>query len=319
MERPGDLLALAEETFPRLYGERIEPILKACEVERLAAIQTFWQRAGLGAIATLGAVGITRLLTLQFDLALFAGLTVGLAAGAWAIAPARAVAVVAKRQALKAIAEAINCTYELDSFAPDAIEQFTHWQLVPTGDRATFQDRFAGAHHGCNFCFFDGHVQKKVRSRRSTRWETLFRGQMICIDFPKRFNGTTVIHRDAGMLNFMQAWGTSLQRVGLGDSRLEKAFEVYASDQVEARVLIHPVFMERLLELEAQFRGKQLRCIFTAGRLLVAVEGGDRFELGSMFKTLLDEARVRVILTDVSEIVKLIDAVLTAERGALPQ
>jgi hypothetical protein len=38
-----------------------------------------------------------------------------------------------------------------------------------------------------------------------------------------------------------------------------------------------------------------------------------------MFKTLLDEARVRVILTDVSEIVKLIDAVLTAERGALPQ
>jgi hypothetical protein len=38
-----------------------------------------------------------------------------------------------------------------------------------------------------------------------------------------------------------------------------------------------------------------------------------------MFKTLLDEARVRVILTDVSEIMKLIDAVLTAERGALPQ
>ena len=76
--------------------------------------------------------------------------------------------------------------------------------------------------------------------------------------------------------------------------------------------------MERLLELETLFKGKHLRCAFTAGQLLVAIEGGDRFELGSMFKTLLDEARVRAILTDVSESMKLIDAVLTAERGALP-
>lgn len=318
MERPGDILALAEETFPRLYGERIEPILKAREVERLAAIDTFWQRAGLGALATLGVVALAVFLAFNFELAIFAGLATAMLAGAWATAPARAVALAAKKQALEAIAGAINCSYALDTFPPDGMEQFTHWQLVPTGDRATFQDRFAGAHHGCNFAFFDGHVQKKVRTRRGSRWETLFRGQLICIDFPKRFLGTTVIHRDAGMLNFMQAWGSSLQRVGLGESRLEKAFEVFSSDQVEARVLIHPVFMERLLELETRFHGKQLRCAFTAGQLLVAIEGGDRFELGSMFKSLLDEAKVQAILQDVSEIMKLIDAVLTAERGALP-
>lgn len=318
MERPGDILALAEETFPRLYGERIEPILKAREVERLAAIDTFWQRAGLGALATLGVFGLARLLAFELDLSLFAATATGIAAGTWAMAPARAVALAAKKQALEAIAGAINCSYALDTFPPDGMEQFTHWQLVPTGDRATFQDRFAGAHHGCNFAFFDGHVQKKVRTRRGSRWETLFRGQLICIEFPKQFSGTTLVHRDAGMFNFIGAWGTSLQRVGLGESRLEKAFEVYASDQVEARTLIHPVFMERLLELEAQFNGQQLRCAFVSGRLLVAIEGGDRFELGSMFRTLLDEARVQVILKDVSEIMKLIDAVLTAERGILP-
>jgi len=319
MERPGDLLALAEETFPRLYGERIEPILKAREVERLAAIKTFWQRAGLGAIAVLGVFWLTSLFSLGFDLAIFAALATAMATGAWAMAPASAVAAAAKKQALEAIAGAINCSYTLDSFAPDGIEQFTQWQLVPTGDRATFHDRFAGTHHGCSFAFFDGHVQKKVKTRRGSRWETLFRGQLICIEFPKRFLATTVIHRDAGMLNFMQVWGSSLQRVGLGESRLEKAFEVFSSDQVEARVLIHPVFMERLLELETRFHGKQLRCAFTTGQLLVAIEGRDRFELGSMFTTLLDEARVRVILTDLSEIMKLIDAVLTAERGALPR
>lgn len=319
MERPGDLLALAEETFPRLYGERIEPILRALEGERVAVIDTFWQRAGLGAIAVLGVFGLALLLAFEFSFALFAALATGMAAGAWAMAPARALAVTAKKQALEAIAGAIQCSYSLESFVPDSMEQFNQWQLVPTGDRATFQDRFAGKHHGCSFVFFEGHVQKKVRTRRGSRWETLFRGQLICIDFPRRFLGTTVVYRDAGLLNFMQGWGSRLQRVGLGESRVEKAFEVYASDQVEARALIHPVFMERLLELEARFRGKQLRCAFTAGQLLIAIEGGDRFELGSMFKTLLDEARVRVILTDVSEIMKLIDAVLTAERSALPQ
>jgi hypothetical protein len=106
--------------------------------------------------------------------------------------------------------------------------------------------------------------------------------------------------------------------VGLGDSRLERAFEVYANDQVEARYLIHPVFMERLLALETQFRGKHLRCAFEGGELLIAVEGGDKFELGSMFARLDDIERARVIVKDVSEIMRVIDAVLTAEQAALP-
>ena len=37
-----------------------------------------------------------------------------------------------------------------------------------------------------------------------------------------------------------------------------------------------------------------------------------------MFKPLLDEAPIRQVLQDISEIMKLIDSVLTAERGALP-
>jgi hypothetical protein len=77
--------------------------------------------------------------------------------------------------------------------------------------------------------------------------------------------------------------------------------------------------MERLLELEQQFSGKNLRCAFNAGQLLLAIEGGDRFELGSMFRSLIDETRVQRILRDLSEIVRVIDAVLTAERSALPQ
>jgi hypothetical protein len=76
--------------------------------------------------------------------------------------------------------------------------------------------------------------------------------------------------------------------------------------------------MERLLELETAFKGKNLRGAFAEGDLLIAIEGGDKFEVGSMFSNLNDIARARTIVGDVAEIMRLIDAVLTAEQGALP-
>jgi Protein of unknown function (DUF3137) len=126
----------------------------------------------------------------------------------------------------------------------------------------------------------------------------------------------TVVKRDAGVFNGLRALG-ELKRVGLGDSTFEKAFEVYSNDQVEARYLVHPVFMERLLHLEQAFNGRRVRCGFHEGALLLSVETDDRYEIGDMFKRLDDPARARRIVGDIAEIMKLMDAVLTAEQGPL--
>jgi hypothetical protein len=319
MERPDEILALTEESFPRLYSERIEPILRVREVERLAAVRTFWGRAAIGALGTAATTALAFYIIEDLE-GTFYVLAIGFALSAWwAWAPIQVVANATKSQSLRIIADAISCRYDMTGFVPDGIEHFTSLSLLPGFDRSDYQDRFRGTHHGCDFAFFDGHLERKVRSNKSTSWRTVFRGQLICIDFPKKFLGTTVVRRDKGLFNFMDRWSTSLQRVGLSDSRLEKAFEVYADDQVEARYLIHPVFMERMLDLETQFKGKNLRCAFFQGQLLVAIEGGDKFEMGSMFRTLLDEKRVRQVVQDISEIMRVIDAVLTAERGVLPE
>lgn len=319
MEKPADLVALADKAFPQLYRDRIEPILRQHEAGRIAAVTTFWQRLALTAGVTLAIAAAVFMFTGGLDNAILvagAGLVFG---RAWTYTPIENVTDAIKRQALGEIASAMGCAYELDGFKPGSIETFKQLSLLPVSDRAAYQDRFSGAHHGCAFAFFDGHLRKKVRSRKSSRLVTVFHGQLICIDFPKPFLGTTVVRRDAGMFNALQSWASPMHRIGLGESRLEKAFEVYGTDQVEARALIHPVFMERLLELEQQFSGKNLRCAFNAGQLLLAIEGGDRFELGSMFRSLIDETRVQRILSDLSEIVRVIDAVLTAERSTLPQ
>jgi hypothetical protein len=313
-----DLLNLSDDALERLYAARIEPILKTGEVSRLTAMKTYVIRRNIG-IAASAAVGIV-VYYLWSDVlnAMIAGGLAFAAAHWYAYRPLKEVAEATKAHSLAAVAEAIGCTFDLAGFEAEAFPRFTEIELVPGCDRSSFQDCFEGSFRGCAFTFYEGHLEQRRQTRRGSRWETVFHGQLIRIAFPKRFHGVTVARRDAGIFNVLRRWTTSLQRVGLGDSRLERAFEVYSNDQVEARYLIHPVFMERLLALESRFKGKNLRCAFEGGDLLIAIEGGDKFELGSMFARLDDIERARAIVKDVAEIMRVIDAVLTAEQAALP-
>lgn len=313
-----DVLALGDTGLQALYAERIEPILRAQEEGRGPAMNAYRMRVILGVIGAL-AVG---LLATAVSSDLWNGLIFGgiAFAGAhwWAYQPLQQVATNTKLQSLTAIANAIGCGYASGGFTPAALTQFKELKLLPSYDRSSYEDCFDGKHRGCTFAFYEGHLEQRIQSKNGSRWITVFRGQLIRIAFPKKFLGTTIVKRDAGLFNFMQRWMTGLDRVGLGDSRLEKAFEVYSNDQVEARYLIHPVFMERMLDLETRFKGKNLRCAFVDGDLLVAIEGGDKFEVGTMFARLDDIARVRAIVDDIAGIMHVIDAVLTAEQGALP-
>ena len=313
-----DLLKLDDTSFTQLYASSVQPVLAGNEAGRQAAIKTYTFRRNLGLLvaAAVGA-GTYAIWGDVLNSLIFGG--VAFAGAHWyAYQPLSVVATATKSQSLTAIAKAIGCTFQLGAFAPQALNNFKELKLLPSCDRSSYTDCFAGAYQSCAFSFYEGHLEDRVQTKNGSRWVTVFRGQLIRIAFPKKFQGTTVVRRDAGLFNFMQRWATELQRVGLGDSRLEKAFEVYSNDQVEARYLIHPVFMERLLALETQFQGKRLRCAFIDGDLLIAIEGGDKFEIGSMFSKLDDIERARTIVKDIAEIMRVIDAVLTAEQGALP-
>ena len=312
-----DLLQLNEEALTKLYTARIEPILRANEGDRVAALAAYRARCVWGALAAFAIGGAVYALWQDVMNALIFGGIAFAGAHWYAYEPLRTVGLATKQQSLSAVANAIGCSYKLGAFEPDAFARFTDMQLLPSCDRSSFQDCFNGDFRGCGFTFYEGHLERRVKTKNGSRWQTAFRGQLIRVEFPKKFQGVTIVRRDAGIFNILQRWTTSLQRVGLGDGRLEKAFEVYSNDQVEARYLIHPVFMERLLTLETQFKGKRLRCAFENGELLIAVEGGDKFEIGTMFAPLDDIARARAIVTDLTGIMRVIDAVLTAEQSQL--
>jgi Protein of unknown function (DUF3137) len=311
-----DLAHMTDAQFDALYKERIEPLFVSGEKERTAAVAAFKKRITIGLPVAL-VVGVLVFFGFREVMAaLIAAATIGVVAFVVAYMPLQQLSERIKAGSLSAIAGAIGVTYGGSGAAPPALSRFRDLDLLPSHDRSKFEDFFHGERQGCAFDLCEAKLEDERKTKNGTTYVTVFRGQMIRMAFPKKFLGVTIVKRDAGVFNGLRGLG-ELKRVGLGDSTFEKAFEVYSNDQVEARYLVHPVFMERLIHLEQAFNGRRVRCGFQEGDLLLAVETDDRYEIGDMFKTLDDPARARRIVGDIAEVMKLMDAVLTSEIAPL--
>jgi Protein of unknown function (DUF3137) len=310
-----DLANLDDSAFARLYKERIEPCFSANEEARVAAAATFKRRALIAGALTLAAAAIAFALTRTATASVFLA-AVGVIGGlAYAYQPLAKLSRKLKQEYCSAIAQAMDASFEVEGFQPAAFERIKALGLVPGFTRSKFEDHFTGAHKGAHFDLYEAHLeQRRTDGKGRTRYDTVFRGQLLRLTFPRAFLGTTIVRRDAGMFN-MFGGGGKLERVRLVSAEFERAFEVWSNDQVEARYLLHPVMMERLIDLEQRLHGKRIRCAFEGGDLLIAVEGGNLFEPGDMFKPLVDPARARRIVDEIAGVVRVMDAVLTAQAA----
>lgn len=312
-----DLARLDDAAFDRLYKERIEPCFVANENDRLAAVGEFKKRLLIGGGVSIAVAIACFMFWGQFDIAAVVLFIAAFLVWLYAYQPLAKVGQTLKRQYCSAIADAMGATFTIGTFAPPAFERLRAMNLVPGFARSSFEDLFQGAYKGSAFELYEGHLEQRTTdSKGRTRYTTVFRGQLMRMRFPRDFLGVTIVRRDAGVFNVFgggKADGRKLERVRLVDSRLERAFEIWGTDQVEARYLLHPVMMERLLELETKLHGKRLRCAFEGGDCLVAVEGGNLFEPGDLFKPLVDPTRARRIVNEISGVFGVMDEVLTAQ------
>jgi hypothetical protein len=115
-----------------------------------------------------------------------------------------------------------------------------------------------------------------------------------------------VVLCNSGWLNRFEC-PHGLEKVGLEDPRFNQAFVVFGGDQVEAREILTPTFMEQLNALESAYAGAQLRCAFVGSDLLIALEGPSRFEIGGMFTSLVERQRVEGIARGLEQVFGVID------------
>jgi hypothetical protein len=181
------------------------------------------------------------------------------------------------------------------------LDGFMACSLLPSHTRRSLEDHVSGKVNGVAFELAEALLERKVRRKDQDDYDLVFRGLVARYDFPKRFNGRTIIRSDFGkVFNAVSHSGVEGERVRLEDPRFEAAFEVFSSDQDEARYLLTPAFMERLVAL-GEKTGGSLQAAFDGAQLLLAIDGRrNYFARPSVWRDLREDSHVRGFLEDIS-------------------
>jgi len=210
---------------------------------------------------------------------------------AWGYQP-----IVNARKAIKvginsAIAASLGIAYDPEVEPGAEFAAAKTYGLVPAHHRAGFEDRWHGTLEGHGFNLYEAHLEERRGSGKNRRWVTVFRGVIIQMGFGRSFRSTTLLQR-AGKHRKWFGLGGAADTVSFDGHRLDivdqvhpafdKVFALFSDDQVEARVLVHPTYVEHLLEVETAFGAKELRALFAQGQVILAVETENLFESGTM-------------------------------------
>ncbi|NBC19760.1 MAG: DUF3137 domain-containing protein [Alphaproteobacteria bacterium] len=179
--------------------------------------------------------------------------------------------------------------------------------LLPDHDRKLFEDLITGARGEARFSVVEARLDRL--GRRSP--QTVFRGLIIHVRYPRRFSGRTLLAR-RGWWKYRPST-RSLEPVDLNSVELARSFAIHASDQVEARTLLTPERMARLMALEARYAEGRIRGVFEDGHMTLAVEGHNRFEAGTLFGPLVDPRRFTQALEEIETICDVVDAFVCRE------
>ena len=99
-----------------------------------------------------------------------------------------------------------------------------------------------------------------------------------------------------------------LNRVNLEDPKFNKKFDVFSSDQLEARYFATPAFMERFQNLKTAFGAKKAKCAFYNDKLMIAISTNKNlFEIGQVYKTLDNPDTIHSFCNEISSIYEMIE------------
>ena len=178
----------------------------------------------------------------------------------------------------------------LEYFPGRAIEEADYKKsglFLTDPDRYKGDDYVQGMHGKTFFCFSELHTEQQVSNGKQTSWVTIFKGLFFIADFNKNFSGRTYVWSEKNpQLNFLSRFFSSFARklevVKLESPEFEKRFIVYSNDQVEARYILTPSFMERAVKLQ-EMMGKGVCFSFIDTNIYVAVPIKDDLFEPSLF------------------------------------
>lgn len=177
--------------------------------------------------------------------------------------------------------------------------------IFPSYTKAKSEDLIEGKYKENNLSLFE----LKLKRKSGKHTVTVFRGLVIKVDFIKNFVGRTYVKKDQGSIFNWFEKPSGTEKIHLEDPDFEAKFEVYGTDQIEARFILTTAIMERLLKLSESRKGS-IQCAFNDKTLLIALSNKENlFEPRISDDCIFDENDIHIFLGQMNEIFKIIDLI----------
>ena len=180
-------------------------------------------------------------------------------------------------------------------------------KIFPQYDSSTGDDLFCGVYNNTQTTIAEETLYKRVRTKNGSTNVTVFKGIVILLEIKKKFDGQTVVLKDSGLFNIFKKVGRG-ERIKLEDPLFEKQFEVFGDNQIEARYLLTSAFMERILQAQKVFKGKNIQFGFFDNKLLISIEAKQNmFELSSIFQRTTNRKMIDRAFAQFAAVMEIID------------
>lgn len=176
------------------------------------------------------------------------------------------------------------------TYAPEGVftlREVMHHKILPGYDTSAVEDGFEGTVHGVPVAFQEARLsdlQPVAGPRNSKREYTSFWGMLIRIRLRKRLESHTVVIPRSALQTFFRTALSTFEPVRV-PPKFEKLYNVMSTDQIEARVILDPAFMERFMEAAAIMRAQWMEVSFRESEIFFAVQRNrPLFEVGHIWQ-----------------------------------
>lgn len=190
-------------------------------------------------------------------------------------------------------------------------------QIFERFSTRTSDDNFFGTYRGVPVEISESELTYRDRGADGkSHTRTRFKGVFISIEVSKHFTGHTIVRTR----NRESFFGNKkvYEEVKLEDPVFQKEYFVDSNDQVEARFLLTPAFMERFKRLSSAFGTGETQCSFQYGKILIALSKyDDLFKLGDLNTPVTDTKQFQVLLDEFLSILEMIDHLKISDKTGI--
>ena len=228
-----------------------------------------------------------------------------------------------------------NIEWKSGSFILDN-EILTQSMLLPDYGLGKPDDSFSGSYNGVNF-----KIQEVLRSNETkyiNRFQRnvygRFNGVIIEIDMKKWFEGHTVIRTNEVIKQFEENLFkqhlsgnkdykylhndykfykkdfplSSLKHTEFEDIKFNQLFDVYTDNEIEARYLLTPTFMEKMYNIKTRIPTKRIFAACYANKLFIALQTKeDLFSVAKLSRPLSDLKLPYIVFEQIFSVRQLVD------------